>query len=736
MAYKTFPIFSKIPNMAQYDLADWSQIIKHAHSGDLQNLEAAQSEARQNENASFFFYMRDGMYLRKNGYFASGDNVFFSGIPWLGSAPMSDTYFVAEAYDTNDEQTRQWLKTKIDSIKIGQSAASVTLNTPLTGGFIFIDFVDEQGKKPINESFERLISYTEADGKTKKTAADWLQAESKTSQNDKPRFNITFELHSKNATGSYIRMKNSWSTYKDNLEQIQTDLKSDNISIPPEWDIIYVVLPEGASKKNLFTSQEQDCNWSGRNNLEIIYLDSSVFDETNDRDWAVVAHETLHALGLPDLYFNNRSFGWSMMSDCRVAWHLLGWEKLLLGWVDVDDYLWLKRGLVDKQIYGMFANKGNNKGIVLLDDTNNFAYVIEMAQPKGRKISDRDTWNQNALLLYRVEFRNRSGQIVPLVHEWSTDDNAGGAPLAPYPAPPIAAATQHLHNNVFLQLMEKGSNAQNTWIRAYVAQLADWKPSESADGLVCDEFIQSKSGKYRLTLTVDGQLEFQIKKDSSYIPIWGAVADNQLDKGYGFFCEVGRDGNVVIYQGTGPNNKGEQLWSMGKSLAQNHYFLWLVETPTGCHVSVYAGHDHTNYDLKQYDLFDYPDQVDFDVKELIKGKFVYSRNLDYRLQLGSDGNLTLSNIKTGSAQFSWSAFTQSTQLPKGTPSASFDADGRFQIKDNNQPIKSWPELGTNVNFDSQKPKNFFLSVADNGAIVVYQGKGLDDSNKKKLYDIR
>lgn len=92
---------------------------------------------------------------------------------------------------------------------------------------------------------------------------------------------------------------------------------------------MYIVLPQDTSKKNLLGgSQEWSCTHPTRGNLETVLLDNTTMSEDHDRDWAVVAHETLHALGLPNLYFPpTRSFCWSMMADMRSAWHLLvtGW---------------------------------------------------------------------------------------------------------------------------------------------------------------------------------------------------------------------------------------------------------------------------------------------------------------------------------------------------------------------------------------------------------------------------
>jgi hypothetical protein len=501
--------------------------------------------------------------------------------------------------------------------------------------------------------------------------------------------------------------------------------------------VVYIVLPEGAKRKDLFSSQEADCNWAGHE-LEIVYLDSAVFEEQNERDWATVAHETLHALGLPDLY-RKSSYGWSTMSDCRVAWHLLGWEKLLLGWVDLDDYIWLKRGLLSEPIYDLLTDTGNLKGVVIFDDVDNYAYVVEAAQPKGRTPAQRDQWNRHGLLLYRVELRSGSAQIAPVVSEWCDSEADGGAPLAPYPVPDIPTSPPALFGNVFLQVMGKGGDAAKPWIKAYVGNTTPWAPPQSATVLRAGEYIQSKSGQYRLLMTMDGQLEFQVKKDDKFgfASFWKPVPEAALDNNYGFFCQADRDGNVTVSQGAGPGNAGNQMWSWGKKFAPGHYFVWLVDTPTGCHVSVYSGRDYTDADSRKQgekDLFDYPDDVTFGVPGLQAGGTLISQNHDYKLSMQTDGNLVVYKNDKGEAAYDWSMLKSYDDLKPDT-SLGFSADGRLQLKASGVDKPIWQYKGE-VKLDPNQDKRFFLSLDSNGAIAAYQGTWTKDSKKEPLYTVK
>lgn len=87
--------FTKIPNVAQYKNADWSNVIGIAHSVSLAE---AKEIATNNPDITFFFYMKGYQMVleREDGsyrVFRQGDAVFFSGQPWWGSAPgFADGY--------------------------------------------------------------------------------------------------------------------------------------------------------------------------------------------------------------------------------------------------------------------------------------------------------------------------------------------------------------------------------------------------------------------------------------------------------------------------------------------------------------------------------------------------------------------------------------------------------------------------------------------------------------------
>lgn len=90
------PTFEKIPDVAQYKWADWSNLVK-IEKGI--TLEQAKAIAGSDSNINFFFYTKGGqMVLESQDWssfkiFQHGDVAFFSGEPWWGSAPgLADGY--------------------------------------------------------------------------------------------------------------------------------------------------------------------------------------------------------------------------------------------------------------------------------------------------------------------------------------------------------------------------------------------------------------------------------------------------------------------------------------------------------------------------------------------------------------------------------------------------------------------------------------------------------------------
>jgi hypothetical protein len=81
--------FNKTENVAQFGGADWSNFIKKISNTTPQ---IARRIAMCDPEITFFFFCREYMVLEGKGTFNPGDSVFFSGNPWMGSAPQCDVY--------------------------------------------------------------------------------------------------------------------------------------------------------------------------------------------------------------------------------------------------------------------------------------------------------------------------------------------------------------------------------------------------------------------------------------------------------------------------------------------------------------------------------------------------------------------------------------------------------------------------------------------------------------------
>lgn len=87
--------YQKIPNVAQYKNADWSNVVGIAKGVSIKE---AKRIANEDSRISFFFYTkgyRMVLETEDGGYrvFDHGDAVFFAGNPWWGSAEdLADGY--------------------------------------------------------------------------------------------------------------------------------------------------------------------------------------------------------------------------------------------------------------------------------------------------------------------------------------------------------------------------------------------------------------------------------------------------------------------------------------------------------------------------------------------------------------------------------------------------------------------------------------------------------------------
>lgn len=83
------PTVQKVPNVAMYEGANWDNYL---YTQNFLNPETAMWKAPG--AASFFFYCRGPLILKNGRSFNAGDAVYFTGLPWWGSAPQCDAYYL------------------------------------------------------------------------------------------------------------------------------------------------------------------------------------------------------------------------------------------------------------------------------------------------------------------------------------------------------------------------------------------------------------------------------------------------------------------------------------------------------------------------------------------------------------------------------------------------------------------------------------------------------------------
>ena len=109
-------------NTAQFQGASWKNLV---HKESNCTHEKARRIAFMKTEVTFYFFCREYMILEGHGEFVPGDAVFFSGEPWLGSAPQCDTYEkqgVAVVY-SNPNNVEEFKKIATDNINPDGSSA-------------------------------------------------------------------------------------------------------------------------------------------------------------------------------------------------------------------------------------------------------------------------------------------------------------------------------------------------------------------------------------------------------------------------------------------------------------------------------------------------------------------------------------------------------------------------------------------------------------------------------------
>ncbi|MFT4548885.1 MAG: M6 family metalloprotease-like protein [Verrucomicrobiales bacterium] len=136
----------------------------------------------------------------------------------------------------------------------------------------------------------------------------------------------------------------------------------------------------------------------------------------------VLAHETAHCMGLPDLYSYGGAKGsknptgpWDIMSAAGRASGFLGWHRHKLQWLDADRKTYVVGGKHQFDLTPLNAKSGVSMIAIPVDDPAkpSKVFVVEIAQPfqlLGK------VGNATGVLIYSVDAKLASGQNSVVVY--------------------------------------------------------------------------------------------------------------------------------------------------------------------------------------------------------------------------------------------------------------------------------------------------------------------------------
>ena len=137
----------------------------------------------------------------------------------------------------------------------------------------------------------------------------------------------------------------------------------------------------------------------------------------------VLAHETAHCMGLPDLYSYGEAKGpknptgpWDIMSAAGRASGFLGWHRHKLQWLDADRKTYAVKGKNQFDLMPLNAKSGLSMIAIPTDDPAkpSKVFVIELAQPY-RVLKDKPG-TATGVLVYSVDAKLASGQNQVVVY--------------------------------------------------------------------------------------------------------------------------------------------------------------------------------------------------------------------------------------------------------------------------------------------------------------------------------
>jgi len=136
----------------------------------------------------------------------------------------------------------------------------------------------------------------------------------------------------------------------------------------------------------------------------------------------VLAHETAHLMGLPDLYTyggvegpKNPTGPWDIMSSAGRASGFLGWHRHKFGWLDANRKTYIASGTHRFELTPLNASSGVSMITVPVDDPvkPSKVFVVEISQPIRSKDKVQDSVG---VLVYSVDAKLATGQNPVVVY--------------------------------------------------------------------------------------------------------------------------------------------------------------------------------------------------------------------------------------------------------------------------------------------------------------------------------
>jgi M6 family metalloprotease-like protein len=226
---------------------------------------------------------------------------------------------------------------------------------------------------------------------------------------------VSFEIEH---VDGWRRLSKSHKEYSSKTTEAHRDLFVEIFSLYPKvdflaFDHIMVNMPRIGNTA-----------FGERDDIAIPYKDEKINVALNISSASpyVLAHETAHCMGLPDLYSladakgpRNPTGPWDLMSASGRASGFLGWHRHKLQWLDADRKTYVVEGKHQFELTPLNASSGVSMIAVPFDDSArpSKVFVVELAQP-FRNLGRVGT--ATGVLVYSVDAKLASGQNAVVVY--------------------------------------------------------------------------------------------------------------------------------------------------------------------------------------------------------------------------------------------------------------------------------------------------------------------------------